>query len=83
MSATYDQIVGILVEELGQSREELRPESTFKDLELDSLSLLELGVILQERTGVTLEGVDAGCTLAETAAALDRVLAPTPVESAR
>ncbi|MFJ5302642.1 phosphopantetheine-binding protein [Streptomyces sp. NPDC088350] len=83
MSATYEQIVGILAKELGQSREEMGPDTTFEELELDSLSLLELGVIVQERTGVTLEGVTAGSTLARTAALLDDALASAPAESGR
>ncbi|NEC86388.1 acyl carrier protein [Streptomyces sp. SID12501] len=82
MSASYGQIVGILTDSLGRSRAALRPESTFAGLGLDSLALLELGVIVEERTGARLEGVDARSTLAETATALDHALASRPADCA-
>ncbi|NGO48587.1 acyl carrier protein [Streptomyces ureilyticus] len=81
MCATYDDIVGILVEELGQSREELSPETTFRELGIDSLALLELSVIVEERTGILLEGVTHGSSIAEAAAALGDALAPAAARS--
>ncbi|MET7568980.1 acyl carrier protein [Streptomyces sp. NPDC005492] len=71
MSATYEQLADILAEELGQLREELDPALTFDDLGFDSLALLELGVVVQERLGFLIEGIGLRSTLAEAAALLD------------
>jgi acyl carrier protein len=83
MSESYDRIAGILADKLGQPPEELRPETTFSDLGLDSLALLELGVIVQELTGAQMDGLRPLSTLAEAAAALDQAQSTETVESGR
>lgn len=71
MSTTYDKLADMLVEELGQDRDELSPTATFSELGLDSLTLAELQVIVLEQTGIELEGLTADATLAQAAALLD------------
>ena len=44
--------------ELGADRDEVSREATFEDLEVDSLDLVELAQIIEEKFGVELEGDD-------------------------
>ncbi|MBG0857649.1 acyl carrier protein [Streptomyces spinoverrucosus] len=43
----------------------ITPDRSFEDLGLDSLALVEMGLILQERTGVTLDEGDLPKTVGE------------------
>ncbi|MGW6877821.1 acyl carrier protein [Streptomyces xanthophaeus] len=49
-------LFGLLQELFGFPADTLAPTTTFHELGLDSLALMELGVVLQERTGVELAG---------------------------
>ncbi|MGW1837790.1 acyl carrier protein [Streptomyces sp. NPDC002067] len=71
MSTTYEKLADMLVEELGQDRDELSPTVTFSEIGLDSLTLAELQVIVLEQTGIELEGLTADATLAQAAGLLD------------
>ncbi|GHH45391.1 phosphopantetheine-binding protein [Streptomyces candidus] len=73
MSVSYPVIVEVLTESLGVDADLVDPEATFEDLELDSLSLLELVLILEERTGQRPESLSASSTLAEVAAVIDQL----------
>ncbi|MDX3697805.1 acyl carrier protein [Streptomyces europaeiscabiei] len=48
------QLVRILVEDLGISEDDLRPDASLNDTGLDSLALAELAELLPERLGVHL-----------------------------
>jgi acyl carrier protein len=52
--STYQTLETILVENFGVSAEEVTPETTFADLELDSLDLVELSMAVEDRLGVGL-----------------------------
>ncbi|WP_433543772.1 phosphopantetheine-binding protein (plasmid) [Streptomyces sp. CA-294286] len=73
MSASYPVLVEVLTESLGVDADLVDPEATFEDLDLDSLSLLELVLILEERTGQRPESLSASSTLAEAAAVIDQL----------
>jgi len=59
MSDAYDQLSNILVTRFEVEPEELRPDVTFEELELDSLFLVELGLVVQQELGVKLTDDDA------------------------
>lgn len=52
MTAIYDTLVDLLVNRFQVGREEIGPEVTFEDLDLDSLFLVELLLVLQSELGV-------------------------------
>ncbi|MCX5396906.1 acyl carrier protein [Streptomyces sp. NBC_00102] len=74
----YETLTRLLVEEFGLDEEQVRPDATARQLELDSLSLAELAVIITEATGVRLEDVEVNpdSTLGQMAEAFDRALPP-------
>jgi len=45
----------LLTEEFGVPAEDVKPEATFEALGLDSLDVVELTLVLEEKTGVKLE----------------------------
>jgi len=45
----------VLTDEFGVPEDEIAPEATFEALGLDSLDVVELTLVLEERTGVKLE----------------------------
>ncbi|MEU5243831.1 acyl carrier protein [Streptomyces asoensis] len=66
------QLVRILVEDLGISEDDLRPDASLNDAGLDSLARAELAELLPERLGVHL-GDDA-LNKASTLAALNTLV---------
>lgn len=74
----YETLARLLVEEFGLNEEQVRPDATARQLELDSLSLAELAVIITESTGVRLEDVEVNpdSTLGEMAEVFARALPP-------
>ncbi|MFF4952147.1 acyl carrier protein [Streptomyces chattanoogensis] len=65
MTTTYECITGLLTEHLGVPEDIIKPDATLTDLELDSLSIVELSVIIQEELGVELAEEDLKPTLGE------------------
>ena len=60
-TVTIEQVETVVVDTLAQfgpSRDELRREATFEELDLDSLDLAELSQVIDERFGVRLKGDD-------------------------
>jgi acyl carrier protein len=49
-----DRVFDILVE-LGPEPEQIHPDATFEELDLDSLDLVEIGQILLQEYGILLE----------------------------
>jgi len=59
--ATTDEVERVIVDglaELGADREEISREATFENLDVDSLDLVEVAQIVEEKFGVELEGED-------------------------
>ncbi len=50
--ATFTEL---LTEEFGVPEDDIKPEATFEALGLDSLDVVELTLVLEEKTGVKLE----------------------------
>ena len=56
----YDQVKGIIVEQLGVSPDEVREEASFQeDLNADSLDLVELIMSMEDKFGVKIPDEDA------------------------
>ncbi|HEX6257435.1 MAG TPA: acyl carrier protein [Euzebyales bacterium] len=58
-SAVYDKVKELLVEKFGVSEEEVSPEATFADLDLDSLDLVEFALAAEEEMGVRISDEEA------------------------
>jgi acyl carrier protein len=54
MTATYDRLADILINQFEVRPDELRPDITFEELELDSLFLVELGLVIKRELDVEL-----------------------------
>ncbi|MCK2239827.1 MULTISPECIES: acyl carrier protein [unclassified Crossiella] len=52
MTALLDQLTALLTTRFGVPPEEVRAEATFADLDLDSLALVELGLVTEKEFGV-------------------------------
>lgn len=55
MSTMYERMADILVTKFGVDRDEIRPDVTFEDLEMDSLFLVEFVLTLQSELGVKID----------------------------
>ena len=49
---TYETLQSILVENFGVAGDAVTPQTTFAELELDSLDLVELSMAVEDRLGV-------------------------------
>ncbi|MGW7201312.1 acyl carrier protein [Streptomyces chryseus] len=63
----YETLVKVLTEEFGLDSALLHPDATFRDLDLDSLSLTELAILMEDATGVRVEHMPPETTLAQAA----------------
>ncbi|WP_367124699.1 acyl carrier protein [Streptomyces phytohabitans] len=72
----FDTLANLLTEHFDLDRARLLPETTFGDLEMDSLALMEMLVVAEGELGMVLADTDADLgptsTLAEAAALLER-----------
>ena len=62
-TATKDQVserVITALVEFGEEPENVKPDSRFEDLDIDSLDLVELAQIVEDEYGVQLKGDDVG-----------------------
>ncbi|MEU9194567.1 phosphopantetheine-binding protein [Streptomyces hundungensis] len=71
----YDKIIALLAE-MGVDTTDVTPDSTFRDLELDSLSMTELAINAFTHTGVLAEGLTLDTTLAEAVRAFSHAAEP-------
>lgn len=55
MEAVYNHLVTVLIDKFEVDAEQIRPEVSLAELELDSLAVVELYVTLQEHWGSPLE----------------------------
>lgn len=68
MSAVQDKLTGLLISQLGIPAAKVAPTSSYADLALDSLALIELTMMLNKELGVDLEddALQGETTIAET-----------------
>lgn len=59
MSAVYDRVKELLTDKFGVPPEDVRPEATFEDLDLDSLDLVEFALAVEEELGVRISDDEA------------------------
>ncbi|MFC8506979.1 acyl carrier protein [Streptomyces sp. NPDC057411] len=73
MSANQDRLFALVSDKLGVPAEELDTTSTFDQLDLDSLALIELSVIVQKEFGVQIDetGLTPENTFADILAEID------------
>jgi acyl carrier protein len=73
MAAVFDRVKDLLVEKFGVPADDVRPEATFEDLDLDSLDLVEFALAAEEELGVRISDEEAEDlqTVADTVALLE------------
>lgn len=59
MSAVYDRVADLLVDKFGVPKDDISPEATFEDLDLDSLDLVEFAMAAEEELGVRISDEEA------------------------
>ena len=59
MTAMYDKLAELLITRFDVDTTEIRPDATFEDLEMDSLFLVELGLVIKRDLDVKLNEEDA------------------------
>ncbi|MEU7432286.1 acyl carrier protein [Streptomyces sp. ISID311] len=72
MPTSTELITTTLTETFDLDAADVTPERTFEELGLDSLALVEMGLMLQERTGISLDDVPLQTTIAGLAELMDR-----------
>ncbi|MFJ8658555.1 acyl carrier protein [Streptomyces sp. NPDC093795] len=74
---TYDRIAAILVERFGVTDDEVTPEATFEQLDLDSLALVEFTLVVQSEMSVEIpdDELSPRQTVAEVAVIVDAKVA--------
>lgn len=59
MTAVYDKVKELLVDKFGVDEDDISPEATFDDLDLDSLDLVEFALAAEEELGVRISDEEA------------------------
>jgi acyl carrier protein len=59
VSAVYDRVKDMLVDKFGVPEEDIRPDATFEELDLDSLDLVEFALAAEEELGVRISDEEA------------------------
>ncbi|MDH6131829.1 acyl carrier protein [Kitasatospora sp. MAA4] len=69
----YDRLADLLARSFGLQRDEIEPDYTFAELELDSLALVELTLAAQDEFSVALSEDDLGAesTIAQAAKVIE------------
>lgn len=77
MSTVQDRITTMLIDRFGVPREELRPDATFAELDLDSLALVEFALVVEKEFGVPMgeDEVSTGATISD---AVELIVSKSP-----
>ena len=62
---TFEKVKGIIVGQLGLEESEVKEDTSFEALGLDSLDVVELLMAIEEEFGVEIKAEDAGKTVGE------------------
>ena len=75
-------VVGAVVEVCGVSADDLTDDATLEGLEIDSLDLIEVGMIMEERHDirVSTDDFEDVATFGDAVAVFDRLVAAGPAE---
>ncbi|MFE5996161.1 acyl carrier protein [Streptomyces sp. NPDC056454] len=73
MTATYKQLVSILTTLHEAPADHFRPEATYADLDVDSLTMVEISIYIERHLGVTVDDSELvpDLTLGATAELID------------
>ncbi len=72
---TFEKVAKILAEYKGIDEDKVKQESSFQDLELDSLDVAELVMSLEDEFGITIELDETVKTVAELVGKIDEAKA--------
>ena len=83
MTGTYDTLVDLLVGRFEVNRDDIGPEVTFDELDMDSLFLVELLLVVQSELGVSIreDTASPGDTIAGAAQCIDEQLSAAAASS--
>lgn len=59
MTDTQERVNKILIDHLGVSEADLRPETLLQELDVDSLDTVELAMAIEQEFGIEVEDADA------------------------
>ncbi|WP_338896087.1 phosphopantetheine-binding protein [Streptomyces sp. TG1A-60] len=78
MSVMYGRLVDLLVDRFEVDRAEIGPDTTFEDLDMDSLFLVELLLVIQSEFGVAVDddAASPGDTITAVAELLEGLTTP-------
>ncbi len=61
----FDKVADIIAEKLDIDRSEIKPDSSFDDMEVDSLYMVEIMLSLEDEFGITIEDASEMKTVAD------------------
>jgi len=81
MSSLFESVVDVFVSRFNIDADLVRPEATFEDIDLDSLSQIELGTSLKKKFGVNItdDEMEELSTVSEVVGKLEEKLASKDV----
>ena len=62
---TFEKVKEIIIEKLGLDESEVKEDTSFEALGLDSLDIVELLMAIEEEFGIEIKAEDAGKTVSE------------------
>lgn len=79
MNATYERLAKLLVDVMGLDHDEVTPASTFGELDVDSLAMVELVLAAQKEFGVEIadDDITGDMTVEQAATVLDAKAVPS------
>ena len=73
MDNVFQKIVDTIVDAKGIDAASIKPESTFKDLNVDSLDIAEMAMTLEDEFGITIELEEGVATVQDLVNLIERI----------
>ena len=73
MNDIFQKIVDTIVDAKGIDASEVKPESSFKDLNVDSLDIAEMVMTLEDEFGITIELEEGVATVQDLVNLIERI----------
>ena len=73
MNEVFQKIVDTIVDAKGIDAASVKPESTFKDLNVDSLDIAEMAMTLEDEFGITIELEEGVATVQDLVNLIERI----------